>query len=102
MGQNPERYIKIPKWTFFVAANGVAMMHHVTIENSATVAYKDVQVKVRYYVSGTEVSRTTKVLPITVPPRSKRSYFDGGFVLGACPTGMIDGKIEVLGAEVVE
>ncbi len=102
MVQNPERYIKIPKWSFFVAGNGVAMMHHVTIENSATIAYKDVRVKVRYYSSGTEVSGTTKVLPVTVPPRSNQSYLDGGIVLGAAPTGVIDGKIEVLGAVAVE
>ena len=87
MIEHPEWYLKIKDWSFYVA-RGVAILSHVTIENTSAVAYKNIKVKVNYYSSdaphpGQLVSSTTGVLPITVPPKSKDTYLEGGITLGA-------------------
>ncbi|MGH7800098.1 MAG: CHAT domain-containing protein [Thermodesulfobacteriota bacterium] len=100
MVQYPERYIKITDWSFFVAFNGVANIHHVVIENKSDIAYKDIKVRVRYYSrAAIGAGRDeTKTLPVTITPHSRETYLEGGFVLGA-GTSDIDIKgIDVLGA----
>ena len=87
MMQHPEWYIKVTDWSYFVAWVGVAMISNVTIENTADIAYKDIKIKLNYYSTsygsvGQQVSSTTVVLPITVPPRSKGNYIRGGMPIG--------------------
>ncbi|GEM_PF-2714486 len=97
--------IKITAWSFY-AAWGMSTMHHVTIENTSDTAYKDVRVKVGYYLSyyPTKSSVAMLVLPITIPPHSKKTYLERGVSsLIVNPDGMygmhlMDGDIEVVGA----
>jgi hypothetical protein len=100
---NPEQYIKITDWSFFVPFGKVAIIHHVTIENNSDITYKDIKVKVSYYSGsysnyGTKVSSETGVLQITIPPRSKKTYLKDGAVLGSGSSLMYAGNIEVLDA----
>lgn len=96
----PEPYIKITDWSFYIAWGGETIIHHVTIENTSDIAYKDIMVRVRYYswTYGTQVSGETGILPMLVPPRSKKTYLKGGAVLGAGSNLFRAGGIEVLGA----
>ena len=97
--------IKITEWSFY-AAWGMSTMHHVTIENTSDMAYKDVRVKVSYYLSyyPTKPNVAMLVLPVTIPPHSKKTYLKEGMSsLIVNPDGMygmhlIDGDIEVVGA----
>jgi hypothetical protein len=103
MVQNPERYIKITDWSFYVVWSGVPIIHHITIENTSNIAYKNIKVRVRYYSTsthnyGTSIGQETGILPVTLPPRSKEVYLKGGTPLGAGSYGMYAGNIEVLGA----
>jgi len=101
---HPEWYIKITDWYLYVpVVSAVAIIHHVTIENTSDIAYKNIKVRVRYYSTspsnyGTEISRETGVLPVTLPPHSKKTYLKGGFPLGAGSGGMYADNIEVLGS----
>jgi hypothetical protein len=100
---NPEQYIKITDWSFFVAWGGIAIIHHVTIENTSDISYKNIRVRVRYYSQsyskeGIGIAQETGILPITLPPHSKKTYLEEGAVLGAGSGGMYAGDIEVLGA----
>ncbi len=100
---HPERYLKITDWSFYVAWGGEAIIHHVTIENTSDIVYKNIIVRVRYYSgsysnTGTQVGGETGVLPVIVPPHSKKTYLEGGVVLGAGSNIFHAGGIEVLGA----
>jgi len=98
MVKNPERYLTITDYSFHVAFNGTAMIHHVKIKNLSAIAYKDVKVRMRYYSgAGVEVSGDTKTLPVTIPPRTERTYLEGGFVIGVAPSD-VKARIEVVGA----
>ncbi len=99
---HPEWYIKITGFNVY-SARGVGIIHHVTIENTSDIAYKNVKVRVRYnstsYTNqGTEVATESGVLPLTLPPHSKKTYLEGGAVLGASSSGFDAGSIEVLSA----
>lgn len=98
----PERYIKITEWSFY-SARGVGIIHHVTIENTSDIAYKNIKVRVHYYSesysnTGTQVGGETGVLPVLIPPHTKRTYLEGGTVLGAGSSNFYAGDIEVLEA----
>ena len=97
---HPEWYIKITDWSFYVAWGGEAIIHHVTIENTSDVAYKNIIVRVRYYslTYGTQVGGETGILPVLVPPHSKNTYLKAGTVLGSGSNIFRAGGIEVLGA----
>jgi hypothetical protein len=100
---HPEQYIKITDWSFYVAWNGGAIIHHVTIENTSDIAYKNIKVRVSYYSqsysnAGTEIGGEMGILPVTLSPHSKKTYLKGGAVLGLGSNGMYAGDIEVLGA----
>jgi len=102
MIENPLRYIKITDWSFYAAAR-VAIIHHVTIENTADIPYKNIKVKVNYYPSsyltfGKSISSTSGTLPITLPPRSKKTYLKGGITLGAGDMSYLYKDIIVLSA----
>ena len=102
MVQHPEWYIKITDWSFY-ATRGVGIIHHVTIENTSDIAYKNVEVKVHYYSTsasnyGTEIGNETGVLKVVLPPHSKKTYLEGGAVLGAGSSLFNADNIEVLGA----
>jgi hypothetical protein len=102
MAQHPERYIKITDWSFY-ATRGVGIIHHVTIENTSDIAYKDIEVRVYYYSTsysnfGTGISNETGVLKVVLPPNSKKTYLKGGAVFGAGSSLFQVGNIEVLGA----
>ena len=94
--------LKITDWSFFAAAR-VAVIHHVTIENSSDTAYKDIKVKVYYYSTsyqtfGVLVGSTSGVLPIVVPPRSKKTYLKDGATLGAGSMSFRTKRIDILEA----
>jgi hypothetical protein len=78
--------INITGWSLYVAW-GVPTLHHVTIENTSNVAYQDIKIKANYYYSySTELTRSETgevegTLPITLPPRSKETYFRKGILL---------------------
>jgi len=102
MVQHPEWYIKITDWSFY-ATRGVGIIHHVTIENTSVIAYKSVEVRVHYYSTsasnyGTEIGNETGVLNVVLPPHSKKTYLEGGAVLGAGSSLFNADNIEVLGA----
>lgn len=102
MAQHPERYIRISDWSFY-ATRGVGIIHHVTIENTSNIAYKDVEVRVYYYSTsysnfGTGISNETGVLKVFLPPNSKKTYLNEGAVFGAGSSLFEVGNIEVLGA----
>jgi hypothetical protein len=102
MKQHPEWYIKVTDWSYFVAAR-VAMISNVTIENTADIAYKDILIKLNYYSTsygsvGQQVSSTTAVLPITIPPHSKNTYLKGGMPIGMGAQSYQTNFVQVLGA----
>jgi hypothetical protein len=102
MIQHPEWYIKITDWSYFSALR-VAMISNVKIENTADIAYKDIQIKLNYYstsygTAGEQVSSTTGVLPITIPPRSKNTYLKGGMPIGMGALSYQTKYVQVLGA----
>ncbi len=103
MKQHPEWYIKVTDWSFFIAWGGVAMISNVTIENTADIAYKDIEIKLNYYSTsynnaGQQVSSTTAVLPITIPPHSKGTYLKGGMPIGMGAGSYQTKYVQVLGA----
>ncbi len=103
MIRHPEWYIKVTDWSYFVAWVGVAMISNVTIENTADIAYKDIKIKLNYYSTsygsvGQQVSSTTAVLPITIPPRSKNTYLKGGMPIGLGAQSYQTKYVDVLGA----
>jgi hypothetical protein len=102
MIQHPEWYIKVTDWSYFAALR-VAMISNVTIENTSDIAYKDIEIKLNYYSTsynntGEQVSSTTAVLPITVPPHSKNTYLKGGMPIGMGAQSYQTKYIQVLGA----
>jgi len=104
MAMHPEWYIKILDWSFYVAWGGVAIIHHVTIENTSDLVYKDIKVRVNYYSTtgsnyGVQVGQEIGFLPVTLQPNSKEEYLKGGSVLGLGSTNLRAGGIEVLGAK---
>lgn len=103
MIDHPEWYIKITDWTIYSTWSAVAIIHHVTIENTSDIPYKDVLVRVRYYQTsapgaGTQIAQETGVLPVTLPPHSKDTYLKSGTTFGAASMFMYAKEIEVLGA----
>lgn len=99
---HPEWYIKITDWSFYTPFR-TAIIHHVTIENTSDIAYKDVKVLVRYYstspsIYGTSVGGEIGVLPVTLPPYSRETYLEKGHVLGSGSSLFYADNIEVLGA----
>lgn len=101
MIQHPEWYIRITDWHIYATWSAVAIIHHVTIENTGDVAYRNIRIRV-YYTStsqeGITISQETGILPITLPPHSKETYLKGGTPLGVASQFMNPSRIEVLGA----
>lgn len=101
MINHPEKYIVIHKYGFYVAAR-VGIIHHVQIENTADIPYKNIKVKLYYYLTNTHpgqlVSSTGGILPVTVPPKSNNVYLRGGTTLGAGSNQFDARNIEVLSA----
>jgi len=102
MVQHPEWYINLSDWAFY-AAFKAAIIHHVTIENTSDIPYRDIKVLVRYYSTapttyGTQIGQEIGVLPVRVPPHSKDTYLKSGSVLGSGSSLFYAGDLEVLGA----
>ncbi len=102
MISSPEQYIKISSWSFYTAFR-TAIIHHVTIQNTSSITYKDIKVRVRYYSTspsnyGTHVGSETGVLHVTVPPNSIKTYFEQGAILGAGSSLFYADNLEILGA----
>jgi len=102
MKKNPQRYIEIEKWGFYVAAR-VAIVHHLKIKNNASIAYKDIKIKVNYGSTnpstyGNTVSFEQAVLKITLPPNSTGEYLKSGYPIGAGSVNAPGKSIEVLSA----
>jgi hypothetical protein len=99
---HPEWFIKITDWSFFSAAR-VGMLSSVVIENTADIAYKDIEVRVSLYTYsppavGQTVTNNTSVLPITLPPKSKKKYLKGGIPIGGGSQSYRVSDIQVLSA----
>lgn len=103
MIDNPGKYLKITDWKFYIAAR-VAIIHHVKIENTADIDYKNIKVKVDYYSNYPKhnkyVSSTSGVLPIIVKANSSDLYLSRGSTLGAGSIGYEAKNIRILSAEV--
>ena len=102
MVDHPEWYINISDWSFY-ATFGVGIIKSVTIENTSDITYKDVLIRLRYYSTssryyGRQISEDVGVPPVTVPPRSKKTYLKDGITFGQTPGQIYAGALEVLGA----
>ncbi len=102
MKKNPQRYIEIEKWGFYVAAR-VAIVHHLVIKNKASIPYKVIKIKVNYGSTspstyGNTVSFEQAVLKITLPPDSTGEYLKSGYPIGGGSVNMTGKSIEVLSA----
>jgi hypothetical protein len=100
--QHPEWYINVTDWAFYTAFK-VAIIHHLTIENTGDLAYKDVKIRIHYYSTapskyGTMLGQQVGVLPVTLPPHSRNTYLKDGTVLGSGSSLFYAGGLEVLGA----
>ncbi len=105
MVEHPELYIRVTNWSFYTAFR-TAIIHHVTIENTSDIAYKDIKVRIRYYSTspsnyGTQVGQEIGILPVTLPPHSKQTYLREGAVLGAGSSLFNADNLEVLGATAI-
>jgi len=99
---HPEWFINITDWSYFTAAR-VAMLSSVTIENTADIPYKDINVRLLFYNSsgpavGQTIATTTGVLHVTVPPKSTGTYLKGGTTMGAGNQSYRVSDIQVLSA----
>lgn len=104
MSENPVRYIEIHDWGFYVAAR-VAILHHITIENKSSFPYTDIKIRVNYYSAspgtrGYKVGFQDKVLRITLPPGSKKTYLKEGLPIGAGSSQVTADYIQVLSARI--
>ena len=103
MKKNPQDYIEIEKWGFYVASR-VAIVHHLKIKNSSSVTYKRVKIRVNYgstspTIYGNTVSFEEAVLPIEIPPNSTNTYLKSGYPIGAGSVNLTGKSIEVLSAD---
>jgi len=99
---HPEWYIKVTDWSYY-APSRVAMISHVRIENTADISYKNIKIKLNFYSTsygsaGEQVSSTIGVLPITIPPHSKKTYLKGGMPIGMGAMSYRTKYVQVLGA----
>lgn len=99
---HPEWFIKVTDWSFFNAAR-VGMLSSVVIENTADIAYKDIQVVMSIYSTnpgavGQTISTNTATLPVTVPPKSKAKYLKGGMPVGGGSVNWQVSDIRVISA----
>jgi len=105
MKKNPQNYIKIEKWGFYVAAR-VAIVHHLEIKNESQLTYNRVKIRVNYGSTGpttygNTISFEEAVLPIELPPNTTKTYLKSGYPIGAGSARMFGKSIEVLSADVV-
>jgi len=102
---HPEWYIKIIDWSFYTAAR-VAILSSVTIENTADVTYKDIRVNLVYTSYSAPaagiIATSTGMLPVTLPPKSKKIYLKGGLTMGAGNQNYDLSDIQVLSATPVK
>ncbi|MEQ9618955.1 MAG: hypothetical protein RIG61_07245 [Deltaproteobacteria bacterium] len=103
MSEHPEWYINVTDWSVYATWSAVAIIHHVTIENTSDITYKDVKVRVCYTSNspggaGSIVSQEVGVLPVTLPPKTKATYLKSGVTIGAGSQFMNAVDIQVLGA----
>ncbi|HSE83337.1 MAG TPA: response regulator [Thermodesulfobacteriota bacterium] len=77
--------IRIIDWSFYTPWSGVAVIHHILIENTSDMNYNNIKVRVHYYTSSddnrTRRGEITATLPILVPPHSKKVYLKEGLAL---------------------
>lgn len=102
MIQHPQWYIRVIDWAFYPAFKA-AIIHHVTIENTSDIPYRDIKVRVRYYSTapstyGIQVGQEIGVLPVTIPSHSRDTYLKSGTVLGSGSSLFYAGDLQVLGA----
>ncbi len=100
---HPEQFINISDWSVYGTWSAVGIIHHVTIENTSDIAYRNIKVRVYYTSTSTAqqaiiISQETGILPITLLPHSKNTYLRGGTTLGAGSQFMTPSRIEVIGA----
>lgn len=74
--EHPMWYIKILDWSFYVALDVVAIIHNVAIENTGSIGYQHIKVRVNYYSTtgsnyGIQVGQEIEFLPVTLPPKAR-------------------------------
>lgn len=99
---HPEWFIKVTDWSFFSAAR-VGMLSSVVIENTADIAYKDIQVQLSMYTTsppavGQTIATNLATLPVTLPPKSKKKYIKGGMPVGGGSPNYQVSDIQVISA----
>ncbi len=99
---HPPWFLKVTDWSYFAPAR-VAMLSSVKIENSASIAYKDIRIRIVFTTSsgtavGQTIATTQGVLPVTVPPNSADTYLKSGITMGAGRQGYLVTEIQVLSA----
>ena len=99
---HPQWFLKVTDWSYFAPAR-VAMLSSVKIENSASIAYKDIRIRIVFTTSagtavGQTIATTQGVLPVTVPPKSADTYLKSGITMGAGRQGYLVTEIQVLSA----
>ncbi len=102
MIKHPEWFLKVTEWSYFAPAR-VAMLSSVRIENSATIAYKDIKIRLLFNSTtppavGQIIATTQGVLPVTVPPNSADVYLKGGITMGAGRQDYRVSDIQILSA----
>ena len=95
--------IKIHDFTVYATWSSVAILHNVEIENISDTAYENIKVRI-FYSSfdrpGNVVSQESGIIPVTVPPHSKKRYLKAGIPFGGASQAMNAVEIQVLGAEI--
>ncbi len=99
---HPSWFLKVTDWSYFAPAR-VAMLSSVKIENRASIAYKDIRVRIVFTTSsgpaiGQTIATTQGLLPVTVPPNSADTYLKSGITMGAGRQGYLVTEIQVLSA----
>ncbi|MEM7009734.1 MAG: hypothetical protein AAF462_11430 [Thermodesulfobacteriota bacterium] len=99
---HPEWFLRVTDWSYFAPAR-VAMLSSVVIENTASIAYKDIRVRLSFYTTsgpavGQTIATTQGVLPVTVPPNSVDTYLKGGVTMGAGRQGYRVSEVQVISA----
>ena len=105
MSDNPGSYIKIHDFAVYGTWGAVAILHHIEIENTSDVPYENIKVRICYSSissPGNIISQEEGVIPVTLPPKSKKIYLSSGMPFGGGAQSMNAVDIRVLGAEVAD
>ncbi len=97
-----EHCVAVRSWGFFSAWGGVAVLHHVELENLCDLVLCNVRLRVKLFSHepgsvGEQVASTRGVLHVVLPPFSRRTYVPGGVPFGAASRVLLAEDIDVTG-----